>query len=550
MTNFDWCRNYFIICSKTVFEVLVMKGTVIYIVPPAKSHRTAEENLGVGYLASYLRKKDIKVIIIDAWLGKISHQKLYKKIDEIFISNDILFIGISTYVSNIGSVSLIVTYLKQNYNVPIVAGGFGPSFFTKEFLEIGVDIVAIGEGEITNLELCKLFCGEMTKEDVHSIAYLEKGTIRYTEKNQLILDLDQLAFPARDTMHYSIDRKSAVNILSARGCMGHCSFCSVISFQKLSKGKIWRARSINNFLDEIEILYNLNVDFFKVIDDSFIEYPRDELWCREFADELEKRNIHCRFRGSIITDYVSDGVIKELKRAGFFSFACGIENFSPNVLLRYGKRASAEINRKALNIFFKHGIYVQCGLILFDPYTTMEDLRINCAAMKEFQWVITKGVFTELYAAKGTSFTNKLLLDFDSGDLVVSNENYLYEIVDPAVRKIYYALKLWHQLHSMIYDFIIDPLTAPKNISKYAYKKLYDNYLNIHRVDLEIFQNLITLCDAEEPKEKMINYVKKSNYTYESVYVTAWNDAKNVYDSEHLYYDGNINKYLIDKMEE
>lgn len=218
--------------------------------------------------------------------------------------------------------------------------------------------------------------------------------------------------------------------------------------------------------------------------------------------------------------------------------------------MRYGKRASAEINRKALSIFFKHGIYVQCGLILFDPFTTMEDLRINCAAMKEFRWVITKGVFTELYAAKGTSFTNKLLLDFASGDLVVSNENFLYKIIDPAVRNIYYALKLWHQLHSMIYDFIIDPLTAPKNISMSAYKKLYDDYLKIHIVDLEIFEKLIALSDAGESKEKMINFVKESNYIYKNVYGMVWNDAKDVYDSEHLYYDGNTNKYLTDEMEE
>lgn len=527
-----------------------MKGTVVYIIPPAKSHRTAEENLGVGYLASYLRENAINVVIIDAWLEKISHQELNKRIDEIFISNDILFIGISTYVSNIGSVSPIVAYLKQNYNVPIVAGGFGPSFFIKEFLEIGIDIVSIGEGEITNLELCKLFCGEMTKEEVHSIAFLEEETIRYTEKNCLTSDLDQFPFPARDTMHFSTDRKSAVNILSARGCMGHCSFCSVISFQKLSKGKLWRSRSINNFLDEIETLYNLNVDFFKVIDDSFIEYPRDEQWCRKFADGLEKRNVYCRFRGSIIANHVTDGVIKELKRAGFFSFACGIENFSPKVLLRYGKRASAESNRKALSIFFKHGIYVQCGLILFDPYTTMEDLRINCAAMKEFWWVITKGIFTELYAAKGTSFTNKLLLDFDSGDLVVNNENYLYKIIDPVVRNLYYALKLWHQLHSKIYDFIIDPLTAPKNISMHAYKKLYNDYLKIHMVDLEIFEKLITLSDMRESKEKMMDFVKRSYCKYKKIYVTAWNDAKSVYDDELLYYDGSTNKYLANEMEE
>ena len=49
---------------------------------------------------------------------------------------------------------------------------YGPSFFTKKFLEIGIDIVSIGEGEETNLELCKLFCGEMVKEDVHSIVII------------------------------------------------------------------------------------------------------------------------------------------------------------------------------------------------------------------------------------------------------------------------------------------------------------------------------------------------------------------------------------------
>ena len=30
----------------------------------------------------------------------------------------------------------------------------------------------------------------------------------------------------------------------------------------------------------------------------------------------------------------------------------------------------------------------------------------------------------------------------------------------------------------------------------------------------------------------------------------AWNDAKNVYDDEHLYYDGNTNKYLTNEAEE
>ena len=91
----------------------------------------------------------------------------------------------------------------------------------------------------------------------------------------MINDLDSIPFPSRDTINSVLERKSSVNILSSRGCMGHCKFCSVIAFQKLSSGEIWRQRSIKNFVDELELLNKQGVDFFKVIDDSFIEYPRD-----------------------------------------------------------------------------------------------------------------------------------------------------------------------------------------------------------------------------------------------------------------------------------
>lgn len=521
----------------------VMKSSVLYIIPPAESHRTAEENLGVGYLAAFLREKNYYVEIIDAWLEKITLNEVFKRVDTFFKTrNIVLFVGISTYVSNIENVKKIVEYIKENYNIPIVAGGFGPSFFPNDFLDIGVDIISVGEGEITNWQLCEYFENNLDIQDVNSIVYLDNSVLVQTSKGNLICNLDQLPFPARDTINHVINRKSSVNILSARGCMGYCSFCSVVEFQKFLHGKKWRERSIVNFVDELEELYNNGIDFFKVIDDSFIESPRDALWCSMLADEIQKRNMKLRLRGSLIADCVSEEVLVELKRAGFFSFACGVENFAPSALRRFEKRASLDVNCQALDLLKKHNFYVQCGLILFDPYTTIDELWINLKYLKKYDWLITKGIFTELYAASGTRFTNKLILDSNSGDLIRYNENYIYQIKDLEVRKIYNLLKKWHKQFSYLYDKIIDPLTSPKNISFDAMAQLYNLYRLIHKNDLDILEKLLRLCALSE--KELDGVIQEEINNICGLYKQIEKDAEKIYSSEGLVYDGIYNKYL------
>lgn len=518
-------------------------NSVLYIIPPAESHRTAEENLGVGYLASFLRDKGYYIGIIDAWLEKLSLDALYKRINSFFEAQEkVLYVGISTYVSNIEAVKNIARFIKLYYQIPLVAGGFGPSFFPLDFLNIGIDIVSIGEGEITNWELCKYFENKINLQDVSSICFLQNGELVNTRKGELVCNLDSLPFPARDTMELVLKRKSSVNILSARGCMGHCSFCSVISFQKLLNGKIWRERSIKNFVDELEMLYKKGVDFFKVIDDSFIEQPRNAEWCDSLANEIEKRNMKVRLRGSLIADCVSDDVLKALKRAGFYSFACGIENFAPSALKRYGKRATQSTNCTALELFKNNNLFVQCGLILFDPYTTLEELWINLHYLKKYDWVITKGIFTELYAASGTRFTNKLLLDSKNGELIRNNENYIYQIYDERVRNIYNTLKQWHKCFSHLYDMVIDPLISPKNISYSSMDKLYNLYIMIHKNDLLFFEKLLMMNDASEPEFKYVLHREIDSVF--GLYEKIQHSAKCIYNFEEIVYDGDLNKYL------
>ena len=289
-------------------------------------------------------------------------------------------------------------------------------------------------------------------------------------------------------------------------------------------------------------MYKGGISFFKVIDDSFIEYPRDVVWCRNLADELEKRHIYARFRGSLIADYVTDDILRELKRAGFFSFACGIESFAPSALKRYGKRATLEVNCKALEAFKNNNLYVQCGLILFDPYATINELQINLHYLKRFKWVISKGIFTELYAAEGTVFTNKLLLEKGSGELQRDNENYRYQIQDFRVRNIYETLKKWHKTHAYIYDLVVDPLTSPKNISSLSMQNLYELYLQIHELDLFILEELID--SSGFPYEYMMSLVDKKTNEFDEIYKAIEQEALTIYNEEQLIYDGILNKYL------
>lgn len=69
--------------------------------------------------------------------------------------------------------------------------------------------------------------------------------------------------------------------------------------------------------------------------------------------EIERRNIKVKLRGQIRADKVTYSILYNLKRTGFFSFACGIENESQRALTRMNKKAIVEDNKKILELFKK-----------------------------------------------------------------------------------------------------------------------------------------------------------------------------------------------------
>ncbi|MBQ6011676.1 MAG: cobalamin-dependent protein [Alphaproteobacteria bacterium] len=198
------------------------KNSFIILATPAPiSHRTAEENLGLGYLSAVLQSKGYNVKILDAWLNGWTTDELATKI---LGEKTPLFVGISAYQSNIDQAVKTLNAVKKVKDIKFVAGGFGPTFSPDLFLDSGFDYVIRGEGENAICELSDALRTNKSIKNIKGLGYIANDNHRYNEITKISYCLDELPFPTRDTMQLAIDRRTPVHLLTARGCTGHCTF--------------------------------------------------------------------------------------------------------------------------------------------------------------------------------------------------------------------------------------------------------------------------------------------------------------------------------------
>jgi anaerobic magnesium-protoporphyrin IX monomethyl ester cyclase len=518
---------------------------VLLATPPTTSHRTAEENLGLGYIASSLRAAGLKVAIIDAWLEGLTPGELAEQLER---SSPRVFVGFSAYRTNMATAVETLDLLRvRGFTTPAVAGGYGPTFHAEDFIESGFQYVLRGEAEEAAVRLAlELRKSAPSLAVIPGLSYKARsGTIRHNAP-LAPPELDDLDPPDRDTLRLTLARRSAVHVSTSRGCLAHCLFCSIIAFQRAAGAPRWRHRSLTSVLNELRTLHDAGVRHVKVVDDSFLEPPRDATWCERLADGMHELGLgDMTLRGSIRADRVDLRTALALSRAGFVAFSCGVENFADTALKRMNKSASSAQNLSALAAFAEAGILVQMGMILFDQSTTMNELRTNAAALGLFDNVVTKGVFTEMYAAEGTAFTrhlrNRGLLQ-ESESIATMNSSY--KIADGQVRTAYKAMKLWHTAHARLYDKTIDPVSAPKALNRSELWSFMPAIRQLAGRDLRVFRVVIELIDAGVEGRDIEEHIRQMvlDASDESATINASVDA--LYAQARIEYDGDLNPFL------
>ena len=399
-----------------------------------------QENLGIGYLAAMLRDNGFQVKVLDF---REKPERLYyeiKSVSPLFVGFSVIF---QYYVQRFSS---LLAYLRErNINCHFTAGGHYPSLRPEELLNIvqQLDSVVRFEGEYTLIELAtKLSRGQNWKK-TPGIAYRQDSRIVTTQLPRLVDDLDVLPFPMRTTVPITCLDKKCATIIASRGCLRHCSFCSIRKFYEMPPGKIRRLRSPKNVVREMKILHeegDFNIFFFQ--DDDFPLVGKvGRRWIANFIKELDNQGLtdELLWKISCRPDEVDYSLFKQMREAGLFLVYLGIESGNDFGLRILNKGLTVDQHFKAVDILKGLRIIYDFGFMLFDPSSTFDSVREN---LKFLQKLCGDGsspaAFCKMIPYAATDIEEQLLKENRLKGNVYSRD---YDFLDARLNSYYSFLK-------------------------------------------------------------------------------------------------------------
>lgn len=268
-------------------------------------------------------------------------------------------------------------------DLPVFCHGYAATLNRVRLTDLGPapDAMIVGEGDAAVLAIAEALS---VGGDWRVVPGLHRPGHGLTAPPRPIQELDTLPDPARDDLPRVLAGGGQAALWTSRGCYARCRFCPVSELT----GAGWRARQAERVVDEIQRLVDdFGVTQLEVVDDEFIG-PRS--WGRaramQIADGLVARGLGLEWSCFCRADDLEPRLLARLVEAGLRHVFVGVESAAPTALRRYRKGTSRETNRRAAEVLATLGVGVRPGLIAFDPFTTLDELRETLDFLAEVGW--------------------------------------------------------------------------------------------------------------------------------------------------------------------
>jgi len=398
---------------------------------------TMQPPLGLGYIASYLRKYDEdkhKMKVVDEDTGERAEKEIEK------FNPDV--VAITSTTPAICRAIEIVNFVKNNYpDVSVIIGGNHVTPIPEQSArEINADVIVVGEGEITFFELIQSLKNDKLKhsnlKNIKGVCYKNDGNIILTKPRPFIKDLDTIPFPARDLfdMEFYIKAQNIMNkkiwkltqMMTGRGCPYNCVFCTCPLVHK----HITRFHSPEYVIREIEFLIKkYKVEAVKIMDDTFtISKGR----ARKICEMIIERGINEKISFGIQsrTDQIKEedrSFLKLLKEANCVEIGFGFESGSPKILkFLKANTTTVEDNSRAIMLTKEAGIGIFGNFMMGAVGETLEDIKMTIDFIRKHKEMIDgMGIFI-VQAYPGTQLWDickekRLLKDIKWNDFIVDH---------------------------------------------------------------------------------------------------------------------------------
>ncbi len=372
-------------------------------------------NLGLGYIATSLRKNGFDVEIWDGVKKRMTKQKLFERLKR----KDYDVVGFQVYTRSVKDAQEGLEFVKSvDHDVITVIGGPHPSGDPEGSMNyMKTDYAFRGEAEIGLVKLLRRLKGEEDEpfDKIPNLIWRDNGRV-VVNPLQPIQDLDSIGLPSWDMINPhdypyapigAFSKKYPLTSISTtRGCPYNCTFCA----NNTIMGRKVRGRSVESVLEEMELLHDeYGVREFQIIDDNFT-------WKKDIVvgvceGILRKGwDIALSFPNGVRLATLDEEILKLLERAGCYSLGLGIESGSPKTLKDMKKAQKVEEIIEKVNLIHRVTKIRTTGFFIIGyPTETKEDILQTIRLSKKLP--IHRAQFTICLPVPGSEMTRQLIKD-------------------------------------------------------------------------------------------------------------------------------------------
>ena len=338
--------------------------------------------LGLCSLAAVVQQAGHEAAILDAELMGIREDGVVQRIRSYCPD----LIGLTSTTVAYPRACRVAAKVRSAYpGLPIVIGGCHVTSNPAETLSSGLfDAAVLREGEVTFRHLLDVLPDRGALSEVQGIAYQQQGEVVLAEPRPYIQDLDILPFPAFDLLENrasympplgSYKNRPVVNLVTSRGCPYRCTFCDKTVF-----GQRYRFNSADYVLAEVgHVVERFGAREVAFLDDSFTVGRARVL---DICERLRTRGLGVTWTCMTRANLVDRDLLREMKRAGCWQIAVGVESGSQEVLDLANKGETLDDIKRCIFDAASLGIMVKGFFVLGLPGETRESLDKSVALAK------------------------------------------------------------------------------------------------------------------------------------------------------------------------
>ncbi|KAF5436923.1 Radical SAM superfamily enzyme YgiQ, UPF0313 family [Candidatus Methanophagaceae archaeon] len=352
---------------------------VLLVFPKTGLDKYAQLPLGLLSIASTL-VDDYEVEIIDQRIDEKWAEKVELK------SRDSICVGV-TSMTGVQIANAIEISKIAKKHTKLIWGGVHPTLLPHQTLQNKyIDIIVLGEGEVTFPLLLKALKDPKRFEHIRGIGYKDSKGIHVNELRDF-LDMNtvsNLPYHLLEIEKYLTKRegfKRCLSLETSRGCPHDCSFCSNPIIHK----RLWSCLNVENLIQKTKYLQNrFKLDGIVYQEDNFFV---NILRVKKFCEAIQK-DINIGWKANCRISYLlnkDSAFLKMLEKGGCKVLQFGVESGTNRILKLVNKGITIEDILKVNSKLAKGDIICRYNFIVGIPTETQEEIQSTLDFIEKLQ---------------------------------------------------------------------------------------------------------------------------------------------------------------------